>query len=449
MAEEQQASSDEVERARREILPIFRRDYEDMLRGRSNLQPQVSDDQAVFGFADRAVHEYLRATAANPALPRLSRVQLMEVRHWLYISHGALGPLGSLLANPDVEDIHIHGTRGGYMECGDHREPLPVHFESEDELTQILRWYAELSGKHIDPGNPLLTFTFRDGSRVNAILPPVAKPQMVTIRRHQARRFLSLNDFVREGAMPASVRPLLQAAVHARLTIVIAGPTGAGKTTLARTLALQIPEGERTCVLETETELWLHELRDDFFSLEEREANVEGAGTITLQDLFQRGALRQRPRRIIVGEVRGKEALDLIHAITSGHDGSLTTIHASSPRLAVNRLQMLAMSADPGVSAPVVSQMVGTGVDMVVQLGMYQRGDRLRRRLSHLCFVDHNVEDPGLGPVVQEVCRYRVLEDEWEWDGDALRFMPRKIRDKFDAAGIDDRRLRFEVLDPR
>src|SRR5262249_26824037 len=157
---------------------------------------------------------------------------------------------------------------------GDHREALPVRFESEDELVQLLRWYAELSGKHLDPGSPILTFTLRDGSRVNAILPPVAKPLVVTIRRQQPRRFLTPEDLVREGAVPASARTLLHAAVLARLNVVVSGSTGAGKTTVVRTLALQAPQGERTCVLETETELWLHDLRDEFFSLEEREANV-------------------------------------------------------------------------------------------------------------------------------------------------------------------------------
>ena len=446
MAQEADASRDELTQAENEIRTIFLRDYEDLLRGRANLRPQPSDDQAIFGFADRAVHEYLRAMATNPALPRLSRVQLMEIRRHLYVTHTALGPLGDLLAIERVEDIHIHGTQGGWLEYGDHREPLPIRFESEEELVQLLRWYAELSGKHFDPGNPLLTFTLRDGSRINAILPPLAKPLVVTIRRQQPRRFLSPDDLIRERAMPASVRPLLQAAILAQLNIVVSGSTGAGKTTVVRTLALQAPEGERTCVLETETELWLHDLRDDFFSLEEREANVEGAGEITMQKLFQRGALRQRPRRIIVGEVRGKEALDMLHAMTSGHDGSLTTVHASGPRLALNRLQMLAMSADQNLAPLVVGQMVGTGVDMVIHLGMYRRGGRLLRRLANLCFVDHNIEDPSLGPIVQEVCRYRVAEDDWEWEPEAVRFLPRKIRDKFEAAGIDDRQLRFEVV---
>jgi pilus assembly protein CpaF len=446
MTQEQQASQEDVARATQEIRTIFQRDYEELLRGRARLRPEPSDDQAIYGFADRAVHEYLRAMATNPALPLIARVQLMEIRRELYLTHTALGPLGPVLKIEGVEDIHIHGPRGGYLEFGDHREPLPLQFESEEELIQLLRWYAEMSGKHLDPGDPIQTFTMRDGTRINVIMPPVAKPLMVTIRRQQPRRFMSPDDLIREGSMPASVKPLLEAAVLARLNVLVTGSTGAGKTTVVRTLALKIPEGERTCVLETETELWLHDMRDDFFSLEERPANVEGAGEITMEKLLRLGALRQRPRRIIVGEVRGKEALEMLHAMATGHDGSLTTVHASSPRLALQRLQMLAMSADPNISLPVVSQMVGTCIDMVIHLGMFQHGGRLLRRMTHICFVDHNVEDPSLGPIVQDVCRYRLADDDWEWENDAIRFMPRKVHDKFEAAGVDDRQLRFEVV---
>jgi len=257
-----------------------------------------------------------------------------------------------------------------------------------------------------------------------------------------------LKDLAREGAIPAQAIPFLEAAVRARLNTVICGPTGSGKTTLARILALLIPTGERTCVLETETELWLHELREaDFFSLEERDANVEGAGRVTLQDLFQRGALRQRPRRIIVGEVRGKEALDMLHAMTSGHDGSLTTLHASGPRAALQRLEALAMSADPHLAPMVVRQMVAGGVDLIVYLGTYQRGRQACRRLGSLAFVAENPEDPYGGLLLQEFCSYAPSSDDWHWEGAALAHVPSKIRDKLQLADIDPSHLLVHVVD--
>ena len=440
------ASPDQVRQAEAHILPAFRKSLDEVLRERQDPRPVPADDRTIFGLADKAVRDYHAATARSSSLPQLSQVQYWEIRQRIYVSHGALGPLGELLAIDGVEDIHIDGADGGYLEYGDHREPLPVTYGSEDELVTLVRFYAEQAGKHFDLANPIVTITLRDGSRLNAILPPVAKPLAITIRKQQLRRFLYLDDLARAGTLPFAMIPLLDAAVRARLNIILSGPTGTGKTTLARVLALMIPEGERTCVLETETELWLHELRRGFISLEERDANVEGAGRITLQDLFQRGALRQRPRRIIVGEVRGKEAMDMLHAMTSGHDGSLTTLHASGPRMALSRLEVLAMSGDANLAPHVVRQMVGSGVDLVVHLSTFHRGDDEVRRLASLAFVAENPEDPLGSPIVSEAAVYRIADDSWEWRPDALMHMPDKIWRKLLVAGIDPEGLVRQVL---
>ncbi|MEA2633846.1 MAG: pilus assembly protein CpaF [Chloroflexota bacterium] len=445
--EEREASDSEVATAERLMLTAFRKNLDELLAGRADPRPRADDDKSIFALADQAVKQYHAATARNPDLPRLSAVQCWEIRQRLYVSHSALGPLGQLLAVDGVEDIHINGTRSGYLEYGDRREPLPVTYSSEDDLIDIVKYYAEQGGKHFDPANPMVTVTLRDGSRLNAILPPVAKPLVITIRKQQLRRFLSLKDLEREDAIPAQAIPILDAAVRARLNAVICGPTGSGKTTMARILALLVPPGERTCVLETETELWLHELREeDFFSLEERDANVEGAGRVSLQDLFQRGALRQRPRRIIVGEVRGKEALDMLHAMTSGHDGSFTTLHASGPRAALNRLEVLAMSADPHLAPTVVRQMVAGAVDLIVHLGTYQRGDTACRRLGSLAFVAENPEDPFGGALLQEFCRYVPQSDDWQWESAALLHIPTKVRDKLELVGVEPAGLLFQTI---
>ena len=261
------ASPDQVRQAEAHILPAFRKSLDEVLRDRQDPRPVPADDRTIFGLADKAVRDYHAATARSASLPQLSQVQYWEIRQRMYVSHGALGPLGELLAIDGVEDIHIDGADGGYLEYGDHREPLPVAYGSEDELVTLVRFYAEQAGKHFDLANPIVTITLRDGSRLNAILPPVAKPLAITIRKQQLRRFLYLDDLARAGTLPFAMIPLLDAAVRARLNIILSGPTGTGKTTLARVLALMIPDGERTCVLETETELWLHELRRGFISL--------------------------------------------------------------------------------------------------------------------------------------------------------------------------------------
>jgi Flp pilus assembly CpaF family ATPase len=440
------AAPERVAQAELYIVPAFEKSLEEVLRERTDPRPAPADDRMIFGLADKAIRDYHAATARSTKLPQLSQVQYWEIRQRLYMTHGALGPLGELLAKDGVEDIHIDGLRGGYLEYGDHREPLPLIYDSEEQLVSIVRFYAEQAGKHFDPANPIVTLTLRDGSRLNAILPPIAKPLAITIRKQQLRRFLHLADLARSRTIPFAAIQFLEAAVKARLNIILSGPTGTGKTTLARVLALSIPAGERTCVLETETELWLHELRDGFISLEERDANVEGAGRITLQDLFQRGALRQRPKRIIVGEVRGKEALDMIHAMTSGHDGSLTTLHASGPRMALNRLEVLAMSADDNLAAHVVRAMVASGVDLVIHLGTFYRGEQEVRRLASLAFVAENPEDRLGTPVVAEIASYRIVDDSWEWRPDALIHMPDKIWRKMLVAGLEPERIAREVL---
>ena len=447
--DEKEASPEEVARAEEIIRTDFQAALDQFLRLRSLTRPQASDDRAIYGFAEAAARRYHNATGYDPSLARLSNVQLWEIRQRLYLMHGPLGPLGDLLVIEGVEDIHIHGTGGGFLVFGDHRQVLPPRFDTEEELNELVRHYAELAGKHFDPSNPVVTVMLRDGSRLNAVMEPLSKPSMLTVRKQQLRRFLTLPSLVDEGAVPPGLLPLLEAAVLARLNIVISGGTGVGKTTLARVLAMLIPDGERTCVLETETELMLHELRPrDCFSFEARDANIEGAGEVTLGTLFRLAALRQRPDRIIVGEVRADEAMDMLDAIGSGHDGTLTTIHASNPRMALSRLEGLATRGDTNLAPRVARQMVGTCVDLVVHLSSYRRGSDKVRRMARVAFVDENLEDPEGRPGVFEFCRYLVRRDDWEIDDQWGLHPPAKVEEKLLTAGLDLADLRVREPHP-
>ena len=441
---EREANADEVRRAEEVMRQRYRKDLDDALR--TDAAASSQDDRVRAALAEKTVREYHAQTARDKDLPQLSRMQYLKVQHRLYIAHSPLGPLGDLLEIEGVEDIHINGARGGYLEFGDHREPLPGVYADEDELRRIVQYYAEQAGRHADEASPIVTVTLRDGSRLNAVLPPTSKPLVITIRRHQLGRFQGLEDLVREHALPNVAVGFLQSSVRAGLNMIISGATGTGKTTVARVMGLEMPAGERTIVLETETELWLHELRDDCISMEARDANVEGAGQITLEQLFTLAALRQRPKRIVVGEVRGGEAEPMLQAMSSGHDGSFTTIHATSPLDALVRLEGLVLRSSSNLSSRLVRGQIGRGVDLVLQLGRYKRGDAWVRRMSSLAFVGENRESADGWPLVLEVCRYRYASDEWEWFPDAMLDMPAKVRDKFEVAGFDPRRLHLQVM---
>jgi pilus assembly protein CpaF len=451
-ARQADATEGEVRGVEEIVRRLFVKDLQDWASAHPDKELSKDGDAARLGFAEKAVREYHARTDGDPNLARLSRVQYLRLQQRLYIAHSPLGPLGDLLELEDVEDIHIDGTRSGSLVFSDRTEPLPATFADQDDLIRIVQRYFEHAGRHIDAANPMGTITLRDGSRLNAILPPTAEPFVITIRKHQLGRFRELEDLAKEGAMPERAVAFLRDAVHARLNVLISGRTGAGKTTIARVLGLEIPEGERTCTLESDRELWLHELRDDFFSLEARAANVEGRGEITLEQLF-REALRQRPQRIAVGEVRGAEAAPMLHAMASGHDGSFTTIHAGSPRQALEALEKSAINSGLGSSPQLVRQMISSGVDLVMQVGAYTRGDWHGRRLSGLSLVAGNQEDPEGRPLVLPVCVYDHAGDKWDWQEDILREMVSspalaKVRDKFELAGINPRRALVEVVKP-
>ncbi|HET9258498.1 MAG TPA: CpaF family protein [Acidimicrobiia bacterium] len=284
----------------------------------------------------------------------------------------ALGPIQELVGDPEVSDVLVNGPEEVWVDRGEGLELTGASFLSTDDLVATVERVIAPLGLRIDRSSPMVDARLPDGSRLHAILPPAAVDcPLVAIRRF-TQRVKTLDDLVALGAATSQQLEELRAAIRARETIVISGGTGAGKTTLLNLLAATIDTGDRIVTIEDAAELALpgHVVR-----LEARPANAEGAGAITIRSLV-RSALRLRPDRLIVGEVRGPEALDLISALNTGHRGSLTTVHANSPREAMLRLETLALSAGD-VSESVVRRQLRAAVDRVIQVERSGSGRRI------------------------------------------------------------------------
>jgi pilus assembly protein CpaF len=275
-----------------------------------------------------------------------------------------LGPLEPLLADPTVDEVMVNGPSGVWVERRGRVERAPVAFASEAELLHAIERVLAPLGRRVDEASPMCDARLPDGSRVNVVVPPLAVDgACMTIRRFRPHGF-SLEDLVANDTLPADVAAFLARCVRARAAILVSGGTGSGKTTTLNALSGAIPDGERIVTVEDAAELALRQAH--VVRLEARPPNVEGRGEVTIRALV-RNALRMRPDRIVVGEVRGGEALDMLSALTTGHDGSLTTVHAGSPEEALRRIETLALMADVGLPHDAIREQVGAAIELVVQ----------------------------------------------------------------------------------
>ncbi len=284
-----------------------------------------------------------------------------------------LGPLEELLADPGVEEVMVNGPDRVYVERGGRIEPTEVAFAGEEELRNAIERILAPLGRRVDELSPMVDARLADGSRVNAVIPPLAiDGPVLSIRRFGARR-PGPRELVELGTLDEVQLDLLGRAVAARRSVLVSGGTGSGKTTLLNALSGFIGEDERVVTIEDAAELRLR--RRHVVRLESRPASVEGRGEVTIRDLL-RNALRMRPDRIVIGEVRGAEALDLLTALNTGHDGALSTVHANSPADALGRLETLALMAGLGLPHEAIAAQVRRGIDLVVQLERWADGSR-------------------------------------------------------------------------
>ena len=295
----------------------------------------------------------------------LSDERRAQVRELILRETVGLGPLEELLADPQVEEVMVNGPGRVYVERGGRIERTDVGFESERALRDAIERILAPLGRRVDELSPMADARLADGSRVNVIIPPLSVDgPALSIRRFTAAR-PDPDELVESGTLTAEVRDLLAEAVRERRSIVISGGTGSGKTTLLNALSSYIHPLERVVTIEDAAELRLRQ--PHIVRLESRPASVEGRGEVTIRDLL-RNALRMRPDRIVIGEVRGPEALDLLTALNTGHDGALSTVHANSPADALRRIETLALMAGIGLPHEAVRDQVRRGIELVVHL---------------------------------------------------------------------------------
>ncbi|MBS1878749.1 MAG: CpaF family protein [Actinobacteria bacterium] len=285
-----------------------------------------------------------------------------------------LGPLEELLADPEVEEVMVNGAECVYVERGGVVEATTVRFGDEEELRNAIERILAPLGRRVDELSPMVDARLADGSRVNVVIPPLAiDGPALSIRRFGVRR-PGPDELVELGTLSAAERDRLAAAVAARRSVLVSGGTGSGKTTLLNALSSFVAAGERVVTIEDAAELRLQQ--PHVVRLESRPAGVEGRGEVTIRDLL-RNALRMRPDRIVIGEVRGPEALDLLTALNTGHDGALSTVHANSPADALARIETLALMAGVGLPHAAIAAQVRRGIDLVVQMERRPGGARV------------------------------------------------------------------------
>uniref|UniRef100_C6E414 Type II secretion system protein E n=1 Tax=Geobacter sp. (strain M21) TaxID=443144 RepID=C6E414_GEOSM len=308
---------------------------------------------------------------------------VLEIQHETF----GLGPLEPLLADDDISDILVNDSSNVYIEKGGKLQKTEVCFRDNAHLMQIIERIVSKIGRRIDESSPYVDARLPDGSRVNAIIPPLALNGPVLSIRRFGLEPLVMRDLLKLQALDQRMAELLEAAVQTRLNILISGGTGTGKTTLLNVLSAFIPGGERLITIEDSAEL--HLKQEHVVRLETRPPNLEGRGEVTSRDLLK-NALRMRPDRIIIGEVRGGEALDLLQAMNTGHDGSLSTVHANTTRDALSRLETMVLMAGLDLPERAIKEQMASALDLVVQLVRFSDGTRKVVKLSEVTGMEGN-----------------------------------------------------------
>jgi pilus assembly protein CpaF len=353
---------------------------------------RIEDPTVLSAQIRNAVAEFLR-TEATP----LTQAEREDVIEQIVYEVTGLGPIEPFFRDPTISDILVNGPRDIYIERRGKLSRVPVSFRNDAHLMAIIDRIVSRVGRRVDESSPMVDARLPDGSRVNAIIPPLALDgPILSIRRFGAE--LPLSALVENGTLTQEMVDLLSACVQARLNIMISGGTGSGKTTLLNALSVYIPATERVVTIEDAAELRLQQ--EHVCRLETRPPNAEGTGQVVARDLV-RNALRMRPDRIIVGEVRGAEALDMLQAMNTGHEGSLTTVHANSPRDALSRVETMIQFASTTLPLRAIREQIASALEVVIQIARMADGSRRVVSISEITSMEGDVIS------MQEIFRYR------------------------------------------
>jgi len=375
---------------------------------------------------EEITNRFLEQEALN-----ITRAEAQKMTSELLDEVLGFGPIQPLLQNPDISEVMVNSAHQVYVERKGKLELSNVNFRDDNHILHVIEKIVAPLGRRIDESMPMVDARLPDGSRVNAIIPPLAlKGPCITIRKF-SKDPLTIDDIVRFGTLTPAMATFLEACVKARLNIVISGGTGSGKTSTLNILSSFIPNDERIVTVEDAAELQLRQ--EHVVSLETRPPNIEGKGAITIRDLV-RNCLRMRPDRIVVGECRGGEALDMLQAMNTGHDGSLTTAHANNPRDALARLETMVLMAGMDLPVRAIREQIASAVDLIVQQSRLKDGSRKITYLTEVQGMEGDVI------ILQDifVFQQKGVDEKGKIIG---QLKPTGIRPKFmerlDAAGLE------------
>ena len=337
------------------------------------LDNETNDDES----SDEEIKNIIETMLQEEKEP-LTRQERERISEEIFAEIKGFGPIDILLKDEDISEVMVNNAKQIFVERKGKLEKAPVQFRDDSHVMRIIEKIVSPLGRRIDESSPMVDARLPDGSRVNAIIPPLSlKGPSITIRKFSKDPF-EISDLIRFGTLTEQMAEFLESAVKAKLNIVVSGGTGSGKTSTLNVLSSFIPSDERIITIEDAAEIQLRQ--EHVITLETRPPNIEGKGTITIRDLVK-NSLRMRPDRIVVGEVRSGEALDMLQAMNTGHDGSLTTGHANTPRDMLSRLETMVLMAGMDLPVRAIREQISSAIDIIVQQSRLKDGSR---KITHI-----------------------------------------------------------------